>query len=167
MREKQSPLVTLVTLSLVSALVLVATMFLKMPTATGYIHLGDGIIYSVSMALGTLAGAVSGALGSVLADILGGYPAWAPWTFVIKGVAGYIAGKLGHEKPRSRQLVAMVVASVWIIAGYAAGTAVMYSPKAVPAEILGNIVQTGSGVIVGSVLTPVFQSVLANWQRKT
>jgi len=60
-----------------------------------------------------------------------------------------------------------VVASVWIIAGYAAGTAVMYSPKAVPAEILGNIVQTGSGVIVGSVLTPVFQSVLANWQRKT
>ena len=59
MREKQSPLVTLVTLSLVSALVLVATMFLKMPTATGYIHLGDGIIYSVSMALGTLAGAVS------------------------------------------------------------------------------------------------------------
>ena len=167
MRDRQSPLATLVTLSLLTAVVLVATMFLKLPTATGYIHLGDGVIYSVSMAFGGFAGAVSGALGSFLADILGGYPAWAPWTFVIKGVAGYIAAMVGHGKPKNRQLVAMVLASVWIIAGYAVGTAVMYSPKAVPTEILGNIAQTGSGVIVGFVLTPVLQSTFANLTRKT
>ena len=57
-----SPLLSLVILSLLTALVLVATMFLKLPTATGYIHLGDGIIFSVSLALGGLTGATSGAL---------------------------------------------------------------------------------------------------------
>ena len=160
-----SPLLSLVILSLLTALVLAATMFLKLPTATGYIHLGDGIIFSVSLALGGLTGATSGALGSFLADILGGYPAWVPWTLVIKGVAGYIVGRLGHTKPRSRQLVATVLASLWIIVGYAVGTAIMYSPKAVWGEILGNLVQTGSGVIIATVLTPVLKSAFAHVSR--
>ena len=79
MQGRHAPLLRLVTLSLLTAVVLIATMFLKLPTATGYIHLGDGIIFSVSLALGGLTGAVSGALGSFLADVLR-VPVWAPWT---------------------------------------------------------------------------------------
>ncbi|HHT84813.1 MAG: ECF transporter S component [Bacillota bacterium] len=166
MQGRHAPLLRLVTLSLLTAVVLIATMFLKLPTATGYIHLGDGIIFSVSLALGGLTGAVSGALGSFLADVLGGYPAWAPWTFVIKGIAGFITGKLGHTRVRNRQLLAMVLASLWVVFGYAVGTAFMYSPKAVWGEILGNLVQTGSGVIIGTVLTPVLESTFSHWNRK-
>ncbi len=158
--RSSSPLRTSVTLGLVTSIVLVSTMFLKLPTATGYIHLGDGVIYATSLVLGTFPGAISGALGSGLADILGGYPAWAPWTFVIKGVAGYIVGKFGYKKPRKTQIMSMAIASVWIVAGYAVGTAFLYSPKAIWGEILGNIVQTGSGVIVGVILAPVLESAL-------
>ena len=84
---------------------------------------------------------------------------------MIKGVAGYIVGRLGHTKARSRQLVATVLASLWIIVGYAVGTAIMYSPKAVWGEILGNLVQTGSGVIIATVLTPVLESAFAHMNR--
>ena len=42
-------------------------------------------------------GALAGAIGSSLADILLGYSHWAPWTFVIKGLEGLIAGRLAHK----------------------------------------------------------------------
>jgi uncharacterized membrane protein len=54
---------------------------------------------------------------------------------------------------------------LWIIVGYAVGTAIMYSPKAVWGEILGNLVQTGSGVIIATVLTPVLESAFAHMNR--
>lgn len=149
-------------LALVASVVLVATMFLKLPTPTGYIHLGDGIIYAASLAFGPVFGAISGAVGSTLADILGGYAIWAPWTLVIKGIAGWLIGKLGHGQPRSRQILAMIVAAVWTVAGYALGTSLMYSPKAALAESLGNVVQTGSGVIIGMVLGPALKSIGGN-----
>ncbi|HOB30107.1 MAG TPA: ECF transporter S component [Bacillota bacterium] len=165
MEKSHSSLLTLVVLGLVTSIVLVSTMFLKLPTATGYVHLGDGVIYAVSLALGPLYGIVAGALGSALADVLGGYVIWAPWTLVIKGVAGYLVAKLGHKKDRKNQILAMVVASAWIIAGYAIGTAVIYSPMAVLAESLGNVVQTGSGIIIGAILTPILERIVPEERR--
>lgn len=151
----------LVLLAMVASLVLVATAFLKLPTPTGYIHLGDGVIYATALAFGSSFGAVSGALGSTLADLLGGYFIWAPWTFVIKGVAGWLIGKMGHNRPRSAQLMSMVLAGIWTVAGYAAGTAVMYSPMSVMAEVLGNVVQVGSGIVIGMLLGPILAR---SWQ---
>ncbi len=166
MEKNRSALLTLVVLGLVTSIVLVSTMFLKLPTATGYIHLGDGVIYATGLALGPFAGAVSAALGSALADVIGGYAAWAPWTFAIKGIAGYIVGKLGYGKGKTNSLLAMLLASLWIVAGYAAGTAFMYSPMAIWGEILGNLVQTGSGIIIGSLLGPVLQRALGHHNHK-
>ena len=100
-------------------------------------------------------------MGSALADILGGYVVWAPWTMVIKGVAGLIVAKLGYNKDRKKQILAMILAAIWIIAGYAAGTAVIYSPMAILPEVMGNIVQTGSGILIGAVLSPVLSKIIS------
>jgi uncharacterized membrane protein len=142
-------------LALVASVVLVATMFLKVTTPTGYVHLGDGVIYGAALAFGPSFAAVSGGLGSAMADVLGGYVNWAPWTLVIKAVAGWVIGKLGYNRGRGRQIVAMVVGAAWTVAGYAAGTSVMFSPKAAMAESLGNMVQVGSGIVIGLFLGPV------------
>ena len=48
------------------------------------------------------------------------------------------------------------------VAGYAVGTAVLYSPAAVPAEILGNVVQVGSGLAIGAALGPVLASIASD-----
>lgn len=148
-------------LALVASVVLVATMFLKVPTPTGYVHLGDGVIYGAALAFGPTFAAISGAIGSSLADILGGYAMWWPWTLVIKGVAGWVIGKVGYNQGRAKQLLAMVLGAAWTIAGYALGTSIMYSPSAAIAESLGNVVQTGSGIVIGLFLAPVLKVALA------
>lgn len=84
-----------VRLALVTSIVLVATMFFKIVTPTGYIHLGDGIIYAAALAFGGFA-AVAGGLGSAMADVMGDFVAWAPWTLAIKAAAGYLLGNLAQ-----------------------------------------------------------------------
>ncbi|HHX28131.1 MAG: ECF transporter S component [Bacillota bacterium] len=152
----------LVLLAMVASLVTVATAYLKLPTPTGYVHLGDGVIYAAALAFGPSFGAVSGALGSTLADLVGGYVMWAPWTFVIKGVAGWTVGKVGHGRTKTTRILSMAMAGLWTVAGYAVGTAVLYSPAAVPAEILGNVVQVGSGLAIGAALGPVLASIASD-----
>lgn len=85
-----------VRLALVTSIVLVATMFFKIVTPTGYIHLGDGIIYAATLAFGGGFAAVAGGLGSAMADVMGDFVAWAPWTLAIKAVAGYLLGNLAQ-----------------------------------------------------------------------
>lgn len=144
-----------VRLALVASVVLVSTMYLKWPTATGYIHLGDGVIYGAALAFGPAFAAVSGGLGSAMADVLGGYVSWAPWTLIIKAVAGYIIGKLGYGRGQTMQVTAMIAGAVWTVAGYAAVTSMMFSPKAAIGESLGNLAQVGSGIVIGLFLGPV------------
>ncbi len=159
---KDKNLVNLVVAALLASLVMVSTMFLKIPTVTGYVHLGDGVIFGASLALGPALGAATASVGSALADLLSGYAIWAPWTFFIKGGAGIIAGFFGRGRKKGGQLAALLAASVWIIAGYALGTAVIYKPAssaAVLGEVLGNVVQTASGVIIGLYLAPVLAKV--------
>lgn len=144
--------------AIVTSIVMVATMFLKVPTPTGYVHLGDGVIFAVSLAFGPILGGLSGAVGSAMADVLSGYAMWAPWTFFIKGGAGVIAGLFGNGRGRTTNTMRLTAAAVWIVLGYAIATAKLYSPAAVPAEILGNILQTGSGILIGTYLGPVLKN---------
>lgn len=55
-----------------TALVIVATAFIKIPTLNGYIHLGDGIILVAGALLGPFA-FIPSAVGSALADYISGY----------------------------------------------------------------------------------------------
>ncbi len=133
-----------------AALVALATAFLKIPIPTGYgyIHLGDGLIYGIAASFGPILAAVSGGLGSGVADLLAGYPVWVPWSVVIKGLTGYLVGTFVIGK-KLHKAAAMVVGAVVTIAGYSLGAFVLYGPAAVPAEFLFDLIQTGSGILVG------------------
>ena len=56
----------------------------------------------VALLFGRRAGATAGGLGSAMADLLGGYPHWAPFTLIIKGIEGYVVGALGASRPNGR-----------------------------------------------------------------
>ena len=78
---------TIVMTAMMLCLVLVTTYTFKIPTPfQGYVHLGDAMIFLSVLIVGKKYGAVAAAFGSALADLLGGYVAFAPWTFVIKGL---------------------------------------------------------------------------------
>ncbi|MBE3519616.1 MAG: ECF transporter S component [Firmicutes bacterium] len=133
-----------------TALVATATAFLKIPIPTGYgyIHLGDGLIYGIAASFGPVLATVSGGLGSAVADLLAGYPAWMPWSIAIKGLTGYLVGSLVTRR-KLHKVPAMVAGALVTIAGYSLGAFVLYGAAAVPAEFLFDLIQTGSGVVVG------------------
>ena len=71
--------------ALLAALTAVATMIIRIPTPTqGYIHLGDGMVLICGILLGPGLGALAAGIGSMMADLIGGYMAWVPGTFAIK-----------------------------------------------------------------------------------
>ena len=86
---------------MMAALVFVATYFFKLPVSItqGYIHLGDGFILLGASLLGW-ASVPAAAIGSALADLLGGYTLYILPTFVIKGLVAAVAvGALRAKRP--------------------------------------------------------------------
>ena len=85
---------TLAALSI--ALVTLATMAVRIPNPAtqGYINLGDALLFTLALVFGWRIGGLAGGVGSALADALGGYFIWAPWTLVIKGIEGVLVGTI-------------------------------------------------------------------------
>ncbi len=75
------------------AAVFVSTRILQFPIPLGYAHLGNVVILLFASFFGPQTGAVSGGLGSALADLTS-FPAWTLPTLIIKTVMGLIAGFL-------------------------------------------------------------------------
>lgn len=154
---------TTASLAISIALVTLGTMAIRIsiPATSGYMNLGDSMIFVSATILGRRYGLIAGGLGSALADILGGFPAWAPWTLVIKGVEGYVAGTLGDANaglaigsPTIKTIAASTVAGIWMIAGYFIASSVLYSPAGALAELPFNLVQAAGSVAIAAVLTP-------------
>ena len=87
---------TVVINGLAIALVFCAAMFIhiRIPIAGigGMIHLGDLPLFVFALLYGSKTGALAGALGLTLFDMLSGWVLWAPFTFVIAGAKGYVLG---------------------------------------------------------------------------
>ncbi|MEM4646413.1 MAG: ECF transporter S component, partial [Zestosphaera sp.] len=87
---------SVVRVSLYTALVLIATIVLQVytPATRGYFNLGEVAIYTVAALTSPLIAGVAGGVGSALADLVTGYGIFAPGTLVIKFVEGFIASSL-------------------------------------------------------------------------
>ncbi|MEX2356239.1 MAG: ECF transporter S component, partial [Thermaerobacterales bacterium] len=142
------------------ALTAVGTLFLSFRGTTGFYHLGDGIFYTAAMLLGPVAGAIAGGLGGALADTVGGYAVWAPWTLVIKGAAGWVIGSIAMGAAPARRLAGLLLGALITVVGYAAATTVMYDWPAAVIEIWGTTLQTLLGIGVAAVLTPLLGKTL-------
>ena len=163
---------TIITAALLAALTTVATMVIRIPTPTlGYIHLGDGMVLICGILLGPGLGAVAAGIGSMLADLFGGYMAWVPGTFAIKALTALVGGWLYHHMVKREHMstpvrVALcgIPAELVMVAGYfayevgmelLAGSAASAAATAVLAGVPFNAVQGLAGVIVCAVLLPV------------
>ncbi len=142
-------------IGVIGALVTIATMLFQIPTPAtkGYINLGDTFIFVGAILLGKRSGFLLGGLGSALADILTGYVHWAPFTLVIKGLEGYIAGfaqPLYNKETLNYTLAILifVVAALVMVAGYFIVEVFMYGIAAAFTELGGNLFQGGVSVVI-------------------
>lgn len=155
-RRKNSSVMTLAMAGMVAALIFVATYFLKIPIGNGYVHLGDAFIL-VGAALLGWAAVPAAAVGSMLADLLGGYTQYLIVTFVVKAaVAAVAVWGLRFEKLWLRAAM-LVLAEAVMVAGYffAEWLVLGYGLAAAVAAVPANIGQGLSGVILGLALIPL------------
>lgn len=148
---------TLVINGLFIALTLVATMFIniRLPFmgSGGLIHLGNVPLFIAAIVYGKKAGAIAGAFGMGMFDLISGWTAWAPFTFVIVGMMGFIVG-LATEKLHCKPIVASTLAIALALAvkiiGYYFAEVILYGNWILPlGSIPGNFMQVAvAGIIV-------------------
>ncbi|MBR1797368.1 MAG: ECF transporter S component [Clostridiales bacterium] len=136
---------------LIAAFVFVGTQ-LRIPTAIGYINLGDAVILIASFILGPFA-LLPAAIGSALSDLIAGYAQYIIPTFIIKGAMGYVAGLLlrkGDEIKISRKLLTGVIAEVIMIAGYFIFESLpfMYGWQAAAGSLFFNLIQGVAAIVI-------------------
>ena len=101
MRERMKVLDTreLIISAVFAGVVCAATLIIRIPVpaTSGYINLGDSMVFVSALLFGARIGGFAGGVGSAIADIMGGYGSWAPFTLIIKGTEGYVAGHISRR----------------------------------------------------------------------
>ena len=139
--EKKSAVnktISLVYTALMICLILLGTVIFRIPVpmTQGYVHLGDTMVYLAVLILGKGLGSVAAGIGSALADILGGFAYWAPWTLVIKFLMAFVTGLILEKSSRSYKrslsserlirVTAMALGGIIMCSGYLLAEALMY-----------------------------------------
>ena len=68
----------------------------------GFFHFGEFFIFTVAILFDPALAAFTGGVGSAIADIASGYGVWAPGTFVIKAIEGFVVSSLYHKIKNSK-----------------------------------------------------------------
>ena len=162
--EKSDNTLIFVTTAMMTAMVMIATTFFKIPNAMGYIHLGDGFVLLAAIILPKKYACFAGGVGAGLADIYGGYAVWAPWTLVIKIVMvlivqlffDFLIKRASNGKHIAKiagipfaELFAYVLAVLWTVSGYYIAQGFISGNWIAPvADVPGNVLQAAVGSII-------------------
>ncbi len=109
---------TTVLSAIMAALVFVLTYTVKIPTPTGYVHLGDAAVYLAAALLPTPYAVFAAGLGGALSDILGGYISYAIPTFIIKAMLTIPFSNKGERMVTRRNLWPTGVGVLITVGGY-------------------------------------------------
>ncbi len=125
----------------------------------GLIHLGNVPLLIAALLFGKKTGFLAGAFGMGLFDLLSGWTAWAPFTFVIVGAMGWAVGLIAEKKPFKKNLIddilSVVVAILIKIVGYYFAEVILYGNWVAPlGSVPGNIIQVGVAGVLVVILIP-------------
>jgi uncharacterized membrane protein len=143
------------------ALTYVATAFIniKIPflaSQGGLIHLGNIPLFVAAALYGKKTGAMAGAFGMGLFDLTSGWVSWAPFTFVICGLIGFVFGVIVGKKGGKIRLILAVFAAAFIkVAGYYIAEIILCGNFFTPVtSVPGNLVQI---FVAGIVAVPLIE----------
>lgn len=92
--NKRSKRIRLIVFTALMTAMTTALTLASIPLALGYFNFGDIPIFMSACLLGPIPALITGALGAMLGDVILGFMAYAPFTFVIKALEGVIVGLL-------------------------------------------------------------------------
>ena len=150
--------------ALFMAITCVCTMFIKIPTAAGYVHLGTMVVFLGMYVLGWKYGMLAGAVGTALADLLSGYAIWAPGSLGVILIITLIYGLLINHAyktdggirsvPQISEILAIILAAVLFTLGYFMyGAGVVYdSWAAAMLVVIPNLIQVLVGIFLARII---------------
>ena len=131
----------LVITAVMTALTCVVTVYVNIPNGVGgNINIGDSLIFISASLLGALPAAFIGGIGSMIADFVGGYAAFAPFTLIVKGLEGLVAGLVSYYafNLESKNRLSGIARILLTIGGMIAAALVMTLGYFVTSLILNN-----------------------------
>lgn len=139
------------------AIVFVGVFLIKIPVPSGYMHIGDSMIFLSVLLLGGKRGAIAGGIGAALADLISGYAVWIVPTLICKAAmalvtAGLIKIRVFGLKGRALWIVAALLGGVTQAIGYLATWWVLFGKAAAILAVGGLTFQTVSGIIIAFVI---------------
>ncbi|HID17442.1 TPA: ECF transporter S component [Candidatus Bathyarchaeota archaeon] len=142
-----------VSLSVIFAsLVAATTLAIRIPVVAtgGYINVGDAMIFISALLFGPVIGGVAGGVGSAVADMIG-YPIYAPFTLIIKGLEGFLAGYIRDARSFKRDLLAWGTGALTMVLGYFVSESYIMGLgiAAASVEVPGNLFQALFGGLIG------------------
>ena len=115
------------------ALVFVSAMFvhIRLPVVGvgAMIHMGDLPLFIFALLFGRRTGALAGAFGLALFDLLSGWSPWAPFSFVIAGAMGWLVGfgaEKNHRAAITPYALSILAANAITVGGYYLAECVLY-----------------------------------------
>ncbi len=149
---------TIARTSVMAAIIFISTYLIKIQLPTGYAHLGDGFILSLSFTFGNPA-IIASAFGSLLCDVISGYIYYAIPTFVIKGAMAFIVIYF-NKRPNDRSLIiSFALSELFMICSYFLVDYFLYGHNLAFASIIGNTGQGILGFISAMLLVKAFRRI--------
>jgi uncharacterized membrane protein len=149
----RSPALRIAAVAVLSAVTAVLTLIpkIQIPSAQGYIHLGDVAVVFTGIVFGPFTAMLAGGLGTAAADLLGGYAQWAPISFVVHGLQGLAIGLIARPRQGNVPLAiaAAVLGSLIMVAGYFLGGLVIEGFGATLRSVPLNLLQAAAGAVIG------------------
>ncbi len=161
--KKRINLKSLTQMGLFIALIFIGGFVIKIPTAGGFVHVGDCMVLLSGIFLGSKKGALTSGIGMALVDIMSGYTIWAPFTFIIKALMAFTCAIIFDRfstKSTKSYIISFVPACFMMILGYFMSgiiiaaflsepnisliSAIFFASK----DIIGNIFQAIIGIII-------------------
>ena len=162
-----------------SAIIFLGTFLIKFPIPNGYIHVGDGFIYIAAALLPLPHAMAAAALAGLLADLISGFAAYAPFTALVKLTmallaavctrrSAYVIALREHKEPQGSRLpcvIASVLGGIANVVGYFATDCILYGLPAAISTLPMNLVQSAFGVVVFLIFLPIFAHALKRFHR--
>ncbi|MGL4453069.1 MAG: ECF transporter S component [Sarcina sp.] len=163
----------IITTALMIALIFLGGSIIKIPTQNGIIQFGDCMIFVAAVLLDRKKAFIAAAIGMSLVDVAAGYVIWVPFTFIIKGLMGYVVSIL-VSKSHSKiiYIISFIVGGVINMIGYFIGNAIMggmilkvvtgFNPSIIYAwaHVPGDLFQSVVGIILAIPLTLIVTKII-------
>ncbi|MGD2105644.1 MAG: ECF transporter S component, partial [Anaerolineae bacterium] len=127
----------------------------------GYFNFSDVGVFLAGFAFGPWIGLIAGGLGGALADVVGGYPMFAPLTFLAHGLEGLVAGAIAGRTLNVKRMIAGWAAGAFVmVAFYFLGEAYVFQMGVGPAAAEAVSINIPQVVVGGVVSIPLVAALL-------